>query len=276
LVFELYDECAEHDAGDEYRCGDDDAIGHGSHSDKLYAAPTVKLNHSKIGSVPIFNTTRPALAGFFIGGLSMVEFTETAMRMMCRNPRCGCKLPKPVSNSREAFCCKGCHTQFYRKHCLVCEGPIVQPKRGERLICKKAACIKAFRESSDAYRCQGSQTAESISETPDFISSKQPLKPDRGWFIVAGPKLTPLQFHCAIVGAREAVDSFAEINANHWRAARSGERGYRLSDVAVVETAKSYPATVAVTRPDLTIPDDLSIPAFLDRRPRQEPLAQAA
>ena len=34
----------------------------------------------------------------------MTEFAETAMRKMCRNPRCGCKLPEPVSNSREAFC----------------------------------------------------------------------------------------------------------------------------------------------------------------------------
>jgi hypothetical protein len=88
---------------------------------------------------------------------------------------------------------------------------------------------------------------------------------NRGWFAVAGPELTPSQFHCAIVGAREAVDSFAEINAGHWKAARAGERGYRLPDAAVVEPAKSYPATAA--RPDLAIPDDLSIPPLLDRRP---------
>jgi hypothetical protein len=136
----------------------------------------------------------------------MTEFTETAMRKMCRNPRCGCKLPEPVSNSKAAFCTKGCYSQFYRAHCLVCEAAIQQPKRGERLICKKAACINAFRESSGAYRYPASQTAESISETPDFIGSKQPLKPDRGWFIVAGSELSPSAFHCAIVGAQEAVE----------------------------------------------------------------------
>jgi hypothetical protein len=123
------------------------------------------------------------------------------------------------------------------------------------------------------YLPQGSQTAESISETLDFIDSKQAPKPDRGWFTVAGPNLTPSQFHCAIVGAREAVDSFADINAAHWKAARAGERGYRLPDAAVVEPAKSCPAT-AVDRPDLSIPADLSIPPFLDRRPK--PLAMAA
>ena len=28
----------------------------------------------------------------------MTEFTETALRHMCRNPRCRSKLPAPVSN----------------------------------------------------------------------------------------------------------------------------------------------------------------------------------
>ena len=81
----------------------------------------------------------------------MTEFAETAMRKMCRNPRCGCKLPEPVSNSREAFCTKGCHSQFYRTHCLVCEAAIVQPNtRRERLICKKKPYVsEAFRESSE-------------------------------------------------------------------------------------------------------------------------------
>ena len=60
LVFELHRGCAEHEFSDEYHCDDGVAIGHGYHSDKLYAAPTAKLNHSKIGSVPNFqhDTTR--------------------------------------------------------------------------------------------------------------------------------------------------------------------------------------------------------------------------
>jgi hypothetical protein len=82
----------------------------------------------------------------------MTEFAEAAMRKFCRNPKCRSKLPKPVSNDRDAFCARGCHSAYYRKHCLVCDGAIVQPKRGERLICRKPACIKAYRESSDTYR----------------------------------------------------------------------------------------------------------------------------
>ena len=101
---------------------------------------------------------------------------------------------------------------------------------------------------------------------------------NRGWSIVAGPELTPSQFHCAIVRAREAVESFADINAAHWKAARAGERGYRLPDDErrpdLGPKSNTGPATAALIA---TIPDDLSIPAFLDRRPlpRQE-LAEAA
>jgi hypothetical protein len=207
----------------------------------------------------------------------MTEFTERATRTFCRNPKRRSKLPTPTSNEHAAFCARGCHSAYYRKHCLVCEGAILQPKRGERLICKKAACINAFRESSGTYRYLASQTAESISETPDIIDSKQVLKPDRGWFIVAGPELSPSAFHCAIVGAREAVDGYADINAAHWKAARAGDRGYRLPDApANLSTVdKSLYWSDLATLPQITA--DLSIPAFLLRRPEPpQPLAMAA
>ena len=194
----------------------------------------------------------------------MTELADTAQRYMCRNPKCRSKLPTPVSNPREAFCARGCHSAFYRTHCRVCEEPIEQPGRGERLICRKAACIRAFRESSDTYRYQVAQTAESISETPDFIDSKQPLKPDRGWFIVAGPEQTTSQFHCALVGARTAVDEVDRANAVHWRAAQAGEHGYRRPGAVTVEVPVPN-STPSAERPAmLPIPADLSIPAFLD------------
>jgi hypothetical protein len=44
------------------------------------------------------------------------------VRHYCRNPRCGSKLPAPVSNSREAFCTRGCYNSFYLSRCLICEG----------------------------------------------------------------------------------------------------------------------------------------------------------
>ena len=109
----------------------------------------------------------------------MTEFTE-AMRHYCRYQKRCSKLPAPVSNEREAFCSRGCYGAFYRKRCRVCEQPIEQPKRGERLICKRAACINALRQRPEAYRYHKSQSAEAIQEVPDFIGLKPPPKPDRG------------------------------------------------------------------------------------------------
>jgi len=42
--------------------------------------------------------------------------TIDVLRHYCRNPRCRSKLPDPVENTREAFCCRGCYRQFYRSH----------------------------------------------------------------------------------------------------------------------------------------------------------------
>jgi hypothetical protein len=57
------------------------------------------------------------------------------LRRMCRNPRCRCKLAQPVDNEHHGFCSPGCHAGFYRKHCLVCEQPIQQPKGEGYVTC---------------------------------------------------------------------------------------------------------------------------------------------
>ena len=132
----------------------------------------------------------------------MTDFTND-LRFRCRNPKCRCKLPTPVSNEREAFCNRGCHNAFYRRRCRVCECPIEQPKRGTRLVCNKAKCKTAWR----AQPCVGCPPGhpptyvlrKSISEVPVNTGVKTPLKPDRGWRIVAGPPLTPNQLHCATI-----------------------------------------------------------------------------
>jgi hypothetical protein len=73
----------------------------------------------------------------------VTEFIETALRHMCRNPRCRSKLSAPVSNPREAFCARGCHTSFYRRRCLVCEG-LMERKSERQLICGKRRCRNAL------------------------------------------------------------------------------------------------------------------------------------
>jgi hypothetical protein len=72
----------------------------------------------------------------------MTEFAQT-LRHCCRNPRCRSKLPSPVSNAREAFCTKGCHSSFYRKRCLICECEM-QRKTERQLVCGKRRCRNAL------------------------------------------------------------------------------------------------------------------------------------
>jgi hypothetical protein len=81
-----------------------------------------------------------------LGGV-MTEFAETAMRHMCRNPKCRSRLPAPVSNEREAFCARGCHAAFYRRRCLVCEQPIERKTENQR-ICARRKCRSALRAAS--------------------------------------------------------------------------------------------------------------------------------
>jgi hypothetical protein len=73
----------------------------------------------------------------------MTEFAQET-RHYCRNPRCRSRLSAPVNNPREAFCTCGCHAQFYRKRCVVCEGPI-ERKAGNQKVCKKAKCRNAWK-----------------------------------------------------------------------------------------------------------------------------------
>jgi len=146
------------------------------------------------------------------------------LRHRCRNPRCRTKLAAPVTNSRDAFCCRGCFDSFYLRHCVVCEGPIEQPKRGRRLICRKPACRRAFRDNCCTGRYLSSSTAKITLEVPDFIGSKRALKPDRLWRFVAGPQLGVSEFHCATLGGEEAVETVNRTNLKHWQTLRGGCR----------------------------------------------------
>ena len=80
--------------------------------------------------------------------LSRPETSNTqrgdSLRQRCRNPRCRGKLKLPTYNVRDAFCCRGCFTGFYRSRCLVCEEPIVRKTEGQRL-CQRPKCRNEFR-----------------------------------------------------------------------------------------------------------------------------------
>jgi hypothetical protein len=70
---------------------------------------------------------------------------------LCRNPRCRQRMPA-VDLSQDQFCTRNCFEQFYRRHCLVCEDKIRQPKRGHRIICGRLNCKIAARTFSSIYR----------------------------------------------------------------------------------------------------------------------------
>jgi len=223
--------------------------------------------------------------------ISAMKETDDEVRQRCRNPRCRSKLPASVSNPREAFCTRGCHNSFYRHRCLICERPIEQPKRGKRLICKKAKCRSALRSNSFLGRYGTSFAAKSISNKADFIGVKEPLKPHRPWRFVAGPELSASAFHCAVVGGEEAVKAVNRTNLSHWRGANvKAEKktlikrhhppvnvlgGYKHSGAPVVDLASSKPAISEVRQGKPLFTDDqLDIPKFLRRTARPPERAQ--
>jgi hypothetical protein len=219
-------------------------------------------------------------------------------RHYCRNPKCRSKLPSPVTNLREAFCCRGCHTAFYRTRCRACEGPIEQPKKGgARFICKKSRCISAWNANSGFGRYHVSKNPKAISETPVKSGVAKPLKTDRGWHIVAGRELTPNEVRVATVA--DASDcqwrdgSFERIEAQNRRLLEAHFAKVKADEQAEIEGNGYFTETdwrevvspdgvvcyiadsgrkTSVTVTDvshLTIPDDLSIPDFLRRTPTQ-------
>ena len=115
-----------------------------------------------------------------------------------------------------AFCSRGCHTSFYLKRCLVCEGPLHRRNKTQR-VCRKARCRSAWRARAGFGRYSPSRSVSSPAKTSDFIDSKPALKPDRAWRRIAGPKLSPSRLHCAQVGAKEAVAEAYQKNRPYWR-----------------------------------------------------------
>jgi hypothetical protein len=113
------------------------------------------------------------------------------------------------------------------------------------------------------------------------LSGSKPVDPaDRPWRQIAGPPMTPSQFHCATLGgsathevkrietknrtAMKAAEQ-AAVEANgyftdpDWQEAESSD-GVRcdVTRFRSVTATKTQTATSA-------LPDDLSIPSFLDR-----------
>jgi hypothetical protein len=195
--------------------------------------------------------------------------------IFCRQRKCRTKLKAPVSNPREAFCSRGCHASFYLSRCLVCEGSLQRRNKTQR-VCRKAQCRNAWRAKAGFGRYSPSTGVSSASKTPNFIGSKRPLKPDRAWRQIAGPKLSPTQLHCGLVGAKEAVAEAHQKNRPYWRKHNAKALiqrhhppvnnlgGYKFPnapDVKLREEKEPRSSLTTVSKPDA----NLDIPDFLKR-----------
>jgi hypothetical protein len=194
----------------------------------------------------------------------------------CRNQKCRTKLKKPVSNRREAFCSRGCHTSFYLKRCLVCEDPLQRRNKTQK-VCRKSRCRNAWRAKAGFGRYCPSNSVSLASKTPNFIGSKRAPKPDLAWRQIAGPKLSRSQLQCALVGAQEVAAENHQKNRAGWSKHNAQALlqphhppvnilgGYKFPDAPDVKLREEKEPGFALTASSTKSDDNLDIPDFLKR-----------
>jgi hypothetical protein len=175
---------------------------------------------------------------------AQVTLMNEKLRHRCRNSRCGSQLPQPVDSSRLAFCCRGCHAQFYRKRCVVCEKDKANPNA---MICGRRPCRADLRKWPDLYHfsrrdgqspttCKvDARSAHSTGLKTRSVTRRAPLNLLGGYRFSKSIELEPeLARHIRTVEARLLV----------------------------------HVELPAVESPPLIPSDPFDIPAFLDRRRR--------
>ena len=188
-------------------------------------------------------------------------FSET-LRHLCRNPRCRSKLKAPVENLREAFCARGCHTQFYRKRCIVCEQPM-ERKRELQQLCKRPKCKSQF-----AVLKKHSLLGRYHPSSHVLDASRNPTKPDTFWRRMAGP---PADVRLAAIGAEDALKKADKVNRQHWLKAAS-TASIQKNIVGGPDAPQSELTTGADLHSEWSPPlastngDQLDIPDFLVRQ----------
>jgi hypothetical protein len=176
------------------------------------------------------------------------------------------------------------------------------------MLCKKAKCRNAFSRNFAGGRYLSTPVPSYPSKTPIKSGLPERTKPDRAWHIVAGGPLTASQLHCATLADGEIANgvptweesSYQRIEAQNRKAL---EKHFAAIEIEVCRrdstaldhcwscgreddlTDRANPTLCYPCfhkrhrpmrhRPDLVIPDDLSIPTWLDRRAPQ-PLQEAA
>jgi hypothetical protein len=147
-------------------------------------------------------------------------------RHYCRNLRCRSKLPTPIDNPHKAFCVRGCHAQFYRRRCVVCEKVLADGPSNRRL-CKSARCRNEYRRFHHVYEYTSAAPggASQSVERPQRSADKSGINVgdlrSRPWRIVAGATPSPSTLHCATVpdgsGCRWKGGDYERIDARNRR-----------------------------------------------------------
>jgi hypothetical protein len=230
----------------------------------------------------------------------MTDFAEVG-RQRCRRKGCQKKLSVPTTNDHHAFCRPWCHEAFYGAKCLVCEKPLPPNSRSDRKLCKRPKCRYSYSQNRAFFDfpAQDSPNCSELHKTPakeGFLGGQKRDRASPGWRVIAGRPPTASQLHCATVPDgpdRKWTDGRLErIEAQN---RRSLEQHFDALDKAAVDsdfcnvcgreddladyrTAKGWATTChgcraasatkenpAVKALIATIPDDLSIPKFLQR-----------
>ena len=185
----------------------------------------------------------PIVGPMFVHSKQVI-LMDDKLRYRCRNSRCGSRLPQPVDSSRRAFCCRGCHAQFYRKRCVVCEKDKTNPNA---IICRRRPCRAELRKWPALYRYPARD-----GQSPTTCK----------------------------VDARSAHSTGLKTRSVTGRAPLNLVGGYRFSNATEIEAdlagyiraieaclLRDEPVELpTVELPPLISPDPFDIPSFLDRR----------
>jgi hypothetical protein len=234
--------------------------------------------------------------------LPLLQLDLPTFRTYCRNPKCRGKLKISVESERDAFCCRGCFTAFYRRRCLVCE-QLFDRKTENQRVCRRAKCHSEFRRDRARFlggRYPSGPLADISPKSARKMGAYKPPFGGRPWRQVAGPDLGP-NFSAAVVpdgpncqwkgGTFERLEAQnrallaaaeqAEIDGNFgepdWREVISPD-GVKCFVTRLRAPAPIWGLAVVLgnlshmsagpTGADLAIPDGHSIPELLKRSGR--------
>jgi hypothetical protein len=109
----------------------------------------------------------------------MTEF-DLKLRHRCRNRQCQAKLPAPVTNEREAFCCDACFNSFYRHRCLICQREMERKTENQK-VCGRRKCRNALAAKAVQTRFLTKDTLkpDSGSNSPLRSKAKSATKSDQ-------------------------------------------------------------------------------------------------